>query len=364
MPATLTCADFLPAPRSSAPTRIKSSLSPEHGRHFGPGLIGGSLALALRELRPEWNLRIWARSESPRKGAQVLSLRVSWTRSRPSSGANLCVLCTPISAMAFLARNRAGTFRWRDGYGRRKRQGGVVQQLETILGGQVHWFSSDGRIGTERIRRRTCKSFPKGRLHYHPDGELLARVHENSLKLWEGVGCRLVEMPTEEHDECVARVSHLPHAVAAALVNSISLRDPNAGALGAVDTETPRVSPPRRRYVAGDSSRNRRTGCGVGGFFDRARQDEANDPFQDAAALESFLEHAKSIRENLRHEHGRLARHGRAQNWRPKSPCQATRASPIAPSCSQRFQTAYAGSRIFSMGTTVCARRGVPATRV
>src|SRR6476620_2084708 len=35
--AMLTSVDFPQEPRSSAHTRIKSSLSPEHGRHFWPG---------------------------------------------------------------------------------------------------------------------------------------------------------------------------------------------------------------------------------------------------------------------------------------------------------------------------------------
>ena len=39
--------------------------------------------------------------------------------------------------------------------------------------------------------------------------------------LWEGVGARVEEMPTAVHDELLARVSHLPHLLAYALVAAV-----------------------------------------------------------------------------------------------------------------------------------------------
>ena len=48
--------------------------------------------------------------------------------------------------------------------------------------------------------------------------------------LWKGVGARLKMMPPDEHDDIIGRVSHLPHAAAAALVTAIAMRVPDAGA--------------------------------------------------------------------------------------------------------------------------------------
>lgn len=43
--------------------------------------------------------------------------------------------------------------------------------------------------------------------------------------MWSSAGCRLHEMPPAAHDAAVARVSHLPHAAAAALVHAALDKD-------------------------------------------------------------------------------------------------------------------------------------------
>jgi prephenate dehydrogenase len=42
--------------------------------------------------------------------------------------------------------------------------------------------------------------------------------------LWEGVGARVEEMTADTHDAILARVSHLPHVLAYALVRAVSGR--------------------------------------------------------------------------------------------------------------------------------------------
>ena len=64
------------------------------------------------------------------------------------------------------------------------------------------------------------------------DREALARLRA----LWEGVGCRVRELPPETHDRLVAETSHLPHAVAACLVNNISDEALKLAATGFMDT--------------------------------------------------------------------------------------------------------------------------------
>jgi prephenate dehydrogenase len=64
---------------------------------------------------------------------------------------------------------------------------------------------------------------------------------------WRGTGCRLVSVVTpEEHDHWMASVSHLPHAVAACLVNvvrDLSQKDPRlATAAGPGFRDTTRVA--------------------------------------------------------------------------------------------------------------------------
>ena len=108
-------------------------------------------------------------------------------------------------------------------------------------------------------------------------------------------------MPPEEHDECVARVSHLPHAVAAALVNAINLHVPDAGALaGGGYRDTTRVAaaaPAMWREILLENSTE--LIAGLEDFSTTLEKMKQMILSRDAATLELFLERAKSIREML-----------------------------------------------------------------
>ena len=54
--------------------------------------------------------------------------------------------------------------------------------------------------------------------------------------LWERVGCRVRVLPPDVHDRLVAEMSHLPHAAAACLVNDISDEALDLAATGFMDT--------------------------------------------------------------------------------------------------------------------------------
>jgi prephenate dehydrogenase len=110
-----------------------------------------------------------------------------------------------------------------------------------------------------------------------------------------------MQMTPEEHDERVARVSHLPHAVAAALVNAISLRLPDVGSIaGGGYRDTTRIA-------AGPAAMWReillenRAGllAGLGDFSAMLDKMKAMILEGDASGLELFLEQARAIREDL-----------------------------------------------------------------
>ena len=50
-------------------------------------------------------------------------------------------------------------------------------------------------------------------------------------KLWQSVGCRTTWMSAADHDALVARISHLPHIIAAAAAR-VCLENPAEGAFG------------------------------------------------------------------------------------------------------------------------------------
>jgi prephenate dehydrogenase len=62
-------------------------------------------------------------------------------------------------------------------------------------------------------------------------------------RFWKAAGCRICEMSPVAHDMAVARISHLPHAVAAALVHAALSKNPDAASLaGSGYRDTTRIA--------------------------------------------------------------------------------------------------------------------------
>ena len=61
-----------------------------------------------------------------------------------------------------------------------------------------------------------------------PDADTDAAALAGVAAFWQMLGCRVVELPAAEHDECVALVSHLPHLLAATLINTVAARNEHA----------------------------------------------------------------------------------------------------------------------------------------
>src|SRR5690606_30291992 len=96
----------------------------------------------------------------------------------------------------------------------------VVQAGEQLLPAGVHFVGSHPMAGSEKrgvefartdlLQGAMCILTPTPRT----DAEALSCVKA----FWESLGMRTCAMPAEEHDRRLADVSHLPHAVAAALM--------------------------------------------------------------------------------------------------------------------------------------------------
>lgn len=204
---------------------------------LGPGLLGGSLLLALRERLPGVNLRAWARrqeaaGELARRGlAEVASTELEVLL----PGADFIVLCTPVETMAMQAQAlvqhqglvKPGCVVTDVG----SVKATVVTALEDVLARSAFQFvGSHPMAGSEKAGLEAARAslFEKAACLITPtlftSGEALASVKA----FWERLGCRVLEMTPEEHDRKVARISHLPH-VMAALIALASLReDPSA----------------------------------------------------------------------------------------------------------------------------------------
>ncbi|GAA5138162.1 prephenate dehydrogenase/arogenate dehydrogenase family protein [Prosthecobacter algae] len=198
---------------------------------FGPGLLGGSLALAVQERMPGTVLRLWARRESAEAGIRARGIQADFftDAAAAAAGASLIILCTPVETMAALAEQITQGQLADDclvtDVGSVK--GSVVRALHPILGPRFigsHPMAGSEKTGIEVARadlfqNATCLLTPEGQ-----ENAGLLRLQN----FWQALGCRVLEMSPEEHDEKVARISHLPHMMAAVTTLAALRTDPSA----------------------------------------------------------------------------------------------------------------------------------------
>lgn len=205
--------------------------SPEHTiAILGPGLLGGSVALAVRKHSPETKVRIWGRSAEKIEKINAMQIAdfASTDAGEVVDGATLVVLATPVEAMATLAGSVLGRIR-RDAIvtdvGSVKKA--VVESLEPMLrNAGIRFVGSHPMAGSEKTGIKAAKAalFEGAICLLTPtagtDGEALSRT----TRFWQQLGATTLELSLEEHDRQVARISHMPHAVAFALTIA-ALRD-------------------------------------------------------------------------------------------------------------------------------------------
>lgn len=192
----------------------------------GVGLIGGSIALAVRKRglaaevvgvgRDRGLLEEIRRSGVIHRGTTLLEEGVA--------DAQIVVVCTPVNRIADDVRRAAeaaGSDVLITDAGSTKRQ--IVEAVERDLRAASAFVGAHPLAGSERrgagnasaelFQGRVCMLTPTHRTA--PEQLRRARA------FWSALGCRLVEMSPAEHDEILAHTSHLPHAVAAALAASV-----------------------------------------------------------------------------------------------------------------------------------------------
>lgn len=103
-------------------------------------------------------------------------------------------------------------------------KGRIVQETEEFLPSHVHFVGGHPIAGTEcsGVWASDPRLFNGKRCILTPTLKTHPEVLANVKSLWESVGARVFTMDAETHDRVFSFVSHLPHVVAYALVNSVA----------------------------------------------------------------------------------------------------------------------------------------------
>jgi prephenate dehydrogenase len=195
----------------------------------GVGLIGGSLALALKEAGVAG--RILGFDLDQHNLVQALQLGIidhACSGAEELFVADLIFLATPVLAMpaaltAIAPHLKPGAILTDGG----SVKGAVISALEPLLSPTLRYVPGHPISGTERSGAQAAFAtlFRGKRCILTPtectDPQALALV----TALWQAVGSEVMLMDAEKHDRILAAISHLPHMVAYALVNAVGSYD-------------------------------------------------------------------------------------------------------------------------------------------
>jgi len=197
---------------------------------IGVGLIGGSLALALKEAGFVGEVVGCGRGKPNLETALKLGVIDRYERDpqRAVAGADIVFLATPVRTLAAMVAEIApalkpGTVLTDGG----SVKGEVLRAISPLVPKGVHFVAGHPIAGTEKSGAEAAfASLYRGkRCILTPDAQTDGQALETVTAMWKAAGSEVVCMPAEKHDRVLAAISHLPHMVAYSLVNAVGSYD-------------------------------------------------------------------------------------------------------------------------------------------
>jgi prephenate dehydrogenase len=207
----------------------------------GLGVMGGSLGAALR--KRSRMVRVIGLSRSRSKIA--LAKRRGYIHDGTTelkaavSGADVIVICTPVDTIINLISK----------IDRIAKRGAVVTDVGSVKFKMVNWaaghtFQNIHFIGSHPLTGSHLTGVGHSRHDLYEGATVFVTPHRRSNRdalrrvgrLWRSLKSRVIELDAYEHDRMVSFISHVPHAVAASLVNATPERSVKHASSGFRDT--------------------------------------------------------------------------------------------------------------------------------
>lgn len=194
---------------------------------IGCGLMGGSFALAMK--RAGLVKRVVGYSKSPSTTKRARAMGVIDVEAPSAllavSGADIVLIAVPVAATEatlkaikhmvtpqMLIMDVGST----KGDVMEAAQRGLREQIGSFV--PAHPIAGKERAGVEHA---DAELYSGRQVILTPTERTLAPQVKQAKEVWSALGCNVVQMSPESHDAAFAAVSHLPHLLAFALMNSV-----------------------------------------------------------------------------------------------------------------------------------------------
>lgn len=106
-------------------------------------------------------------------------------------------------------------------------KGKLVREIEKMMPEEVHYIGGHPIAGSDRsgIDSANSELFKNARCVITPTENSDPSALDKIQKMWKALGSEIIILNPEEHDRIYASVSHLPHLIAYAMVNTVAEMD-------------------------------------------------------------------------------------------------------------------------------------------
>lgn len=193
---------------------------------IGVGLLGASFALALKEMNLCRTISGFGRNENNLKRAKERRIidEYSIDAVKACEDADFILLSTPVGAFTSLVNSIKGDLK----------KGAVITDVGSVKGRLVYDLEASlpegvSYIGAHPIAGSDKSGIDDARPNLFNGARCIITPTENSdddalnkvASIWNIIGSKVELMNPYKHDEIYAVVSHLPHIIAYALVNTV-----------------------------------------------------------------------------------------------------------------------------------------------
>jgi prephenate dehydrogenase len=193
---------------------------------IGVGLIGGSLAIALRQAGVVRQIVGCGRGKANLEKAVELEVIDEFTHdvAEAVSGADLVFVAVPLGAMKTVFKSMAAHLKpdavVTDGG---SAKACVIQDWIDVFGNDSQFVAGHPIAGTENsgVEAALPDLYQSRRIILTPTASVDPEAVKRVESMWQSCGSEVTHMSVELHDQVLAATSHLPHVLAFGLVDSL-----------------------------------------------------------------------------------------------------------------------------------------------